>query len=98
MKKITLSNVKSFIRGHYNMYLDKLGAYPKHKQEQILYRISLCSDCVTNKGCKHCGCPPHKKVYDDRSCNGGERFPDMLSEVKWNKFKLDNNITIDEKL
>ena len=54
MKKITLSNVKSFIRGHYNMYLDKLGAYPKHKQEQILYRISLCSDCVTNKGCKHC--------------------------------------------
>lgn len=96
MKKITLSNVKSFIRGHYNMYLDKLGAYPKHKQEQILYRISLCSDCVTNKGCKHCGCPPHKKVYDSKSCNGGERFPDMLSEVEWNKFKLDNKITVDE--
>ena len=96
MKKITLSNVKSFIRGHYNMYLDKLGAYPKHKQEQILYRLSLCKDCVDNKGCKYCGCPPHKKVYDDKSCNGGKRFPDMLSEVEWNKFKLNNKITIDE--
>ena len=96
MSEINIKNIKSFIRGHYNMYLDKLGAYPKHKQEQILYRLSLCEDCVTNKGCKHCGCDPHKKVYDDKSCNGGERFPDMLSEVEWNKFKLNNKITIDE--
>ena len=98
MIEINIKNVKSFIRGHYNMYLDKLGAYPKHKQEQILYRLSLCEDCVDNKGCKHCGCPPHKKVYDDKSCNGGERFPDMLSEIEWNKFKINNKITIDEKL
>ncbi len=97
MSEINIKNIKSFIRGHYNMYLDKLGAYPKHKQEQILYRISLCSDCVTNKGCKHCGCPPHKKVYDDKSCNNGERFPDMLSEVEWNNFKINNKINIDEE-
>jgi hypothetical protein len=97
MKKITLKNVKSFIRGHYNLYLDKLGMYPKHKQEQILYRISLCSDCVSNEGCKYCGCAPNKKVYDNKSCNDGERFPDMLNEVEWNKFKIDNKITVDEK-
>ena len=96
MKKITLKNVKSFIRGHYNLYLDKLGMYPKYKQEQILYRISLCGDCVTNKGCKHCGCPPHKKVYDYKSCHRGERFPNMLSEVEWEKFKIDNKITVNE--
>jgi hypothetical protein len=97
MIKITLKNVKSFIRGHYNLYLDKLGMYPKHKQEQILYRISLCSDCVSNEGCKYCGCAPNKKVYDNKSCNDGERFPDMLNEVEWNKFKIDNKITVDEK-
>ena len=97
MSEINIKNIKSFIRGHYNMYLDKLGAYPKHKQEQILYRLSLCEDCVTNKGCKHCGCPPHKKVYDDKSCNNGERFPDMLSEVEWNNFKINNKINIDEE-
>jgi hypothetical protein len=96
MKKITIKNVKSFIRGHYNLYLDKLGMYPKHKQEQILYRISLCSDCVSNEGCKYCGCAPNKKVYDDKSCNDGERFPDMLNEVEWDKFKIDNKITVDE--
>lgn len=97
MIKITLKNVKSFIRGHYNLYLDKLGMYPRHKQEQILYRISLCSDCVSNEGCKYCGCAPNKKVYDNKSCNDGERFPDMLNEVEWNKFKIDNKITVDEK-
>jgi hypothetical protein len=97
MIKITLKNVKSFIRGHYNLYLDKLGMYPRHKQEQILYRISLCSDCVSNEGCKYCGCAPNKKVYDDKSCNDGERFPDMLNEVEWDKFKIDNKITVDEK-
>jgi hypothetical protein len=96
MIKITLKNVKSFIRGHYNLYLDKLGMYPRHKQEQILYRISLCSDCVSNEGCKYCGCAPNKKVYDDKSCNDGERFPDMLNEVEWDKFKIDNKITVDE--
>ena len=96
MSKINIKNIKSFIKGHYNLYLDQLGLYPKYKQEQILYRISLCGDCVEKKGCQHCGCPPHKKVYDERSCNGGDRYPDMMSEVKWDKFKLDNKIGIDD--
>jgi hypothetical protein len=95
--KVTLSKVKSFIRGHVNLYLDKLGLYPLHKQEQILYRISICGDCVKNEGCKYCGCPPHKKVYDDKSCNNGNRYSDMLNEEAWDKFKLDNKIEIDGK-
>jgi hypothetical protein len=97
MSKITLKNVKSFLRGHKNLYLDKLGKYPKYKQEQVLYRLSLCKDdCVVTNRCKKCGCATNKKVYDPVSCNRGERFGDMLGENDWNKFKVDNNITIDE--
>ena len=86
MSKITLKNVKSFLRGHKNLYLDKLGKYPKYKQEH----------CVVTNRCKKCGCATNKKVYDPVSCNRGERFGDMLGENDWNKFKVDNNITIDE--
>lgn len=96
MKKITIKNVSSFIRGHANMYLDKLGQYPKYKQEQILYRLSKCEkDCIPANACKHCGCPPKKKVYDPVSCNGGDRFPNMLSEEQWELYKLKHKITID---
>lgn len=95
MSKINMKNIKSFIRGHYSIILDKLGQYPEYKQEQVLYRVSLCkNDCIPNKGCIHCGCPPEKKVYDPYSCNGGTRFPNMMNEEEWNQFKIDNNIKI----
>ncbi len=98
MRKITLSNVRSFIRGHANMYLDKLGRYPEHKQEQILYRLSLCvKDCVPANACKYCSCPPKKKVYDPVSCNKGARFPDMLNEEDWKTYKVKHKIVIKDE-
>ena len=95
MSKINLKNMKSYLRGHSNLFLDALGQYPKSKQEQVLYRLSLCkNDCVPAGKCKHCGCPPHKKVYDPYSCNGGTRFPNMMNESEWEEFKEKNNIKI----
>lgn len=97
MSRINIKNIKSYLRGHSNLFLDSLGQYPKYKQEQVLYRLSLCKDdCVPTGKCKHCGCPPNKKVYDPISCNGGERFSDMLGEEDWNRFKETNNIVIDD--
>ena len=77
------------------MYLDAIDMYPEYKKEQILYRLELCkNDCVPAGKCKHCGCPPEKKSYDPISCNGGERFPDMMNEQDWNEFREKNGIKL----
>jgi hypothetical protein len=93
--KITASKIKSFARGHSNLLLRRLGLYPKHKQEQILYRISVCKDeCVTTGKCINCGCPTYEKMHDPISCNGERRFPDMMDSNIWEQYKLNNNIII----
>lgn len=95
MSKINLKNIKSFFEGHLKIYTDKLGLYPKYKQEQILYRLDKCKkDCVPAGKCKFCGCPPEKKAYVSESCNGGVRFPNMMTEPEWDEYKVKMNIKI----
>lgn len=92
MKKLTLSNIKSYLQGNFRYYI---GA-PKHIQEQYKYRLSLCKDdCIKEGKCKYCGCPPDKKALVDESCNDGERFPDLLGKDEWKWFKEDNKIDMD---
>lgn len=88
-----IDNISSFIEGHAKYFYDNLLGMQKHQKEQVAYRLLICqSDCVPQKSCKYCGCPPEKKVFVYKSCNNGERFPDMMSKEKWEQFKKDNNI------
>jgi hypothetical protein len=44
--------------------------------------------------CEYCGCPASKKVYVEKSCNNGERFPDLMTEDEWTEYKKENNIVV----
>lgn len=95
--QITISNIKAFVQGTARFYLYKLIAAPKHLKEQYSYRISKCKDdCIKDSRCKFCGCPPIKKAFSNESCNKGKRFPDLMNAQKWEKYKKENNITINE--
>ena len=52
------------------------------------------NDCVKLGYCKYCGCSIPGKLYVTTSCNNGERFPDLMCEADWEKYKTENNIEI----
>ena len=87
--------VLQFIEGNLKMLGDKLNLLPIYEKEQVLYRSEICkNDCMKKGKCIYCGCSVPGKLYVKKSCNKGKRFPDMMSVEDWNKFKIDNNITI----
>ncbi len=95
--KITIDNIKQYIEGNSKMFLNKLGFQAEHLQEQISYRMLQCKDdCIINKKCKYCGCEVPGKLYVNKSCNNGERFPDLMSAKEWEEFKKQNNINEQE--
>jgi hypothetical protein len=92
---ITPKKILQFIEGNLKMAGDQLNMLPGYKKEQVLYRLEMCKDdCVPQGNCKNCGCSVPGKLYVNESCNGGERFPDLMGFEDWQKFKEDNNITI----
>lgn len=89
----SIKNINSFIEGNYNYFKHKLGNQPGYIEEQVLWRLKQCQDdCVPKGKCIECGCPTHKKVFVTSSCNNGKRFPDLMGEKEWTKFKKENNI------
>lgn len=91
-QKITVKNIKSFLEGNIQLGLEQLHLQPEHIQEQISYRMLKCSDCVKVGKCKVCGCNVPGKLYVKESCNKGERFPDLMSNLEWIKYKESNDI------
>jgi hypothetical protein len=95
MPEITFKNILQFIEGNVNKITDDLKLYPKWKKEQVIWRLSLCKDdCLKIGKCKYCGCSTPGKLYVNKSCNKGDRFPDMMNEEEWNEFKIKNNLII----
>lgn len=95
--KITPKKIFHFLEGNLKMFGDYLHILKKHEREQVLYRFGVCQeDCVQHGYCKYCGCSVPGKFYVTESCNGGERFPDLMNEKDWEKFKVENNIEIRE--
>lgn len=89
-KEITLSNIYNFIEGNVRLLTETL--QPEHIKQQIAYRILMCSkDCVISKECIKCGCPHPDRAYSSQSCNI-DRFPNFLSKLDWEEFKIKNNI------
>lgn len=85
---LNIKNIASFIQGNAKYFFNKYVGLPKHIQEQVAYRLKKCKDdCLPQGKCKHCGCPPHKKAFVNKSCNKGERFPDLMSRIEWELYK-----------
>ena len=93
MQKITLKNIKEYIEGNTQMMLDQMGIKPEWYKEQIAYRMLQCKDdCMVTKKCVYCNCDVPGKMYVNVSCNNGKRFPDIMNENDWLKFKKENGI------
>ena len=94
-KKITLRDILNYAEGNTKKVVDKFDLLPKHKKEQVEWRKSICvNDCMIEGKCKYCGCSVPGKLYVKKSCNGGERFPDMMDELEWDYYKKINKIKI----
>lgn len=91
-----LNKMKQYVEGNFNMIQDHLIGKPQYYKEQIAYRASKCKDCYKIGRCKECGCNLPGKHYVEQSCNDGKRFPDLMNESDWEKYKEENNINIDE--
>lgn len=91
-----INKIFQFIEGHLKMFGDKFKLLPEYQKEQFLYRVSMCKDdCLKNRQCIYCKCSVPGKLYVTESCNGGERFPDMMSEEDWDIYKKEKNIKIE---
>ena len=90
-KEITLNNIYNFIEGNTRLFTKSI--QPDHIKQQIAFRMLKCKDdCMITKECKYCGCDVPGKMYVSKSCNNGDRFPDLMSKVDWEEFKKDKNI------
>ena len=90
-KEITLSNIYNFIEGNTRLLTKTL--QPQHIKEQISYRLLICKDdCAKQKECVKCGCEYPDRAYSKQSCNT-DRFPDFLSKLEWEEFKIKNKIS-----
>ena len=100
-KEITLSNIKSYLEGNGQRVLEELKLQPSHIKEQIAYRRLVCKDTCGKVGtiddgpnhCQYCGCDFKGKTSVVKSCNNGERFPDLMSKLEWEEFKINNEIS-----
>jgi hypothetical protein len=93
MKKITITNILSYLEGNTRSILNELELQPQHIQEQIAYRRLVCKDdCSRRDQCVYCGCSFKGKTAVKESCNKGERFPDLMSKSDWDKYKEENGI------
>ena len=91
--EINIKNIKAYIEGNSQRVLERLSLQPEHIQQQIAYRRLICSqDCAVTGKCIKCGCEFLGKTSVTKSCNNGERFPDLMSRIEWEEFKKDKNI------
>ncbi len=92
-QQITRKKISQFIEGNSQMLLDNMGMKPEWYKEQIAYRMLQCqSDCLPQGKCIHCGCKTPGKLYVTESCNNGVRFPNLMNEEDWNKYKEQHGI------
>jgi hypothetical protein len=93
---ITPKKIFQFIEGNLKMLGDQFDLTSQHQKEQVLYRSQICKDdCMKFGYCIECGCSVPGKLYVKESCNGGKRFPDLMSREDWEKYKSDNNIIVE---
>lgn len=89
--KITFSNIRDFIQGHFNYYLSKYDELPTWIQEQAEIRIKKTleksPECLENNACVKCGCStPALHMAPSRKCKTCG-WGSMLSKTAWEEQK-----------
>lgn len=93
--KINIENINSFIQGSSRHLLDRFNALEDHIVEQVAYRESKCPECKTAGHCLgSCKCSVPGRWFSTKTCNNGEKFPDLMTKVKWDEYKKEHNITL----
>ena len=94
--KVNLTNIRRFIQGYARKFSETFGLLEKYKQEQVIWRGMEAIECANNGSCVYCGCDTPAKFYSDEACEDPVRkcYPTMMPEEVWDKYKIDNNITI----
>lgn len=88
-----MNKIFQFAQGNIRLLGDEFNLLPKHLKEQVRYRSEICKDeCVKYGKCRYCLCDLPGKFYVTESCNKGEKFPDLMDEESWRKYKEENNI------
>lgn len=91
--EINSKNILAFFQGNLRFYKSKIVKLAPHIKEQYYYRLYQCKDdCLKTRRCIKCNCPTIKKSLVSSSCNKA-RFPDLMSNREWQKYKEENNIT-----
>jgi hypothetical protein len=91
---ITPEKIRQYLEGNLKMLGDMFYLLPKHVREQVAWRSLICQDCLSEGACKYCGCTVPGKLYVTVSCNGDERFPNLMDEEEWTQYKIENKIEI----
>jgi hypothetical protein len=95
LKDLNIENIKAYIQGNSRMLGSKFNMVNEHIQEQVAWRAEICKDdCMAEGKCKECGCDVPGKLYVNKSCNGGKRFPDLMEKGAWEKYKNKHSITL----
>lgn len=66
--------------------------------EQIAFRMYLCEKCLENGKCSQCQCNAIDMITEPFSCNSEKIFPNFMNNEKWEAFKKQNNIIIENEL
>ena len=88
IKDITPSNIRNFVEGNINFYTKN---YPTYQLEQFLYRAYLCSPCLENGKCTHCGCKTPQMFFAPRKQDAQDNWPPFFfAEPDWEQYKKDH--------
>ena len=91
---LILTNQDENIKVHFDKIRREI--YKEHHLEQFIFRIHIHQDCLLKKKCKFCNCNPMDKIREPQSCFK-EMAPDILSNEKWQEFKINHRIKISLK-
>lgn len=93
--KITGQDVRNYLEGNaYYLLSFFKSTSPTHIKEQALYRAFLCDECLKKGKCVECGCKTPNMFFSPKKKDSKGRWGQMLSAKEWKKFKIENNIDI----
>ena len=92
------SNIRNFVEGTWNHFKDTSSLFnlQPHVQEQAFYRAWLCQPCYAKGSCILCGCTTPQMFYSPKKEDAGNKWGEMMTPDKWEKFKEENGIKLED--
>jgi hypothetical protein len=90
---LNYKNVRDYVQGTFNYFFED--NLPSYKKEQAFYRAFLCSPCLTEGRCSHCGCSTPHLFFAPNKSDAQDKWGPMIEEKEWEEFKKENIIDTD---